>query len=116
MLGVMAARTRGNEALAHPLWNSENVDFSSVTGIFGVEGHKGAKAFLAGSHGRTNEGGSGALAHPLWNIKYVDFSGVARIVKLEGHKGLRHFMLGVMAARTRGQWGTCPPPLELRKG
>ena len=70
MLGVMADRTRGNGVLAHPLWNSENVDFSSVAGIFGVEGHKGAKTFP----------------------------------------------VGFMAAPTRGQWGTCPPPLELRKG
>ena len=64
MLGVKAARTRGQWALAHPLWNSENVDFSGVARIYGVEGHKGAKAFPVGGHDRPYEGAMGHLPTP----------------------------------------------------
>ena len=35
-------------ALAPSLWNLQNVDFSGVARIFGLEGHKGAKAFHVG--------------------------------------------------------------------
>ena len=101
----------GNGALAHTLWNSENVDFSSVAGIFGVECYKGAKAFLAGSHGRTNEGDSGALAHTLWNLKNVDFSGVARIFGVKGHNGAKAFLAGSHGrTNERGNGALAHPP------
>ena len=52
-------------ALAPSLWNLQNVDFSGVARFFGLEGHKGAKVFHVGGHGRPHEEGNGALALAL---------------------------------------------------
>ena len=51
-------------ALAPSLWNLQNVDFSGVARIFGLEGYKGAKAIHVGGHGRPHEGAEGYLPTP----------------------------------------------------
>ena len=64
MLVVMAARTRGNGAPAHPIWNLKNVDFSGVTRIFGLQVHKGVKAFSGGILAARTRGVMGHLHTP----------------------------------------------------
>ena len=108
LLGVTAARARGQWGHLPPLWNLQNVDFSGVARITGLEGHKGPKVFHVGGHGRPHEGAMGHLPTPSGILKNVDFSGVARITGLEGHKGPKVFHVGGHGRPHEGAMGHLP--------